>query len=59
MLRDKRCLLNSNVPLPQHLTIGLTYDLDLWPADKHIEKDDLLIKDYLPIKFEASRAKLS
>ena len=35
----------------------MTFDLDLWPTDKTIHGDHLLIKDYLPTKFEASGAK--
>ena len=31
----------------------------LWPTDLNINRGHLLIKDYLPIKFEASRAKRS
>ena len=36
-----------------------TYEnrLDLWPTDLNIDRDHLLIKDYLPTKFEASGAK--
>ena len=30
---------------------------DLWPTDLNINRDQLLIKDYLPTKFEAPRAK--
>ena len=30
---------------------------DLWPTDLTINRDHLLIKDYLPTKFEASGAK--
>ena len=37
----------------------MTYDLDLWPTDLNINRGHLLIKDYLPSKFEASEAKLS
>ena len=33
--------------------------LDLWPTDRNINRDYLLIKDYLPTKFEASLAKYS
>ena len=33
------------------------HDLDLWPTDLTINRDHLLIKDYLPTKFEASGAK--
>ena len=32
---------------------------DLWPTDLHINRDHLLIKDYLPTKFEASGTKRS
>ena len=34
----------------------MTFDLDLCPADLNIERDHLLIKDYLPTKFEANGA---
>ena len=37
----------------------MTFDLDLWPTDLNINRDHLLTKDYLPIKFEASGAKRS
>ena len=37
----------------------MTFDLDLWPTDLKINRDHLLIKDYLPTKFEASGAKPS
>ena len=37
----------------------MTFDLDLWPTDLTIPRDHLLIKDYLPTKFEASGAKHS
>ena len=37
----------------------MTFDLDLWPTDLNINRDHLLIKDYLPTKFEASEAKHS
>ena len=40
--------------LPQHVKCRL----DLWPTDLNI-RDHLLITDYLPIKFKASRAKRS
>ena len=36
---------------------NLNFDLDLWPTDLVINRDHLLMKDYLPIKFEASGAK--
>ena len=45
-----RCLWNTNAPLPQH---------DLWPTDLKINRDHLLIKGYLPTKFEVSGAKPS
>ena len=35
------------------------HDLDLWPTDLNINRGHLLIKDYLPTKFEASGAKRS
>ena len=43
-------------PSPTYIvwTIGLTFDLDLWPTDLSINRDHLLNKDYLPTKFEAS-----
>ena len=37
----------------------MTFDLDLWPTDLNINRGHLLIKDYLPTKFEASWAKHS
>ena len=39
------------------LYIGLIFDLFLWHADLTINRDHLLIQDYLPTKFEASEAK--
>ena len=30
----------------------MTFDLDLWPTDLNINRGHLLIKDYLPTKFE-------
>ena len=38
---------------------GMTFDLDLWPTDLNINRGHLLIKNYLPTKFEASVAKRS
>ena len=35
----------------------MIFDLDLWPTDLTINRDHLLIKDYLPTEFEASGAK--
>ena len=35
----------------------MAFDLDLWPSDLTINRDHLLIKDYLPTKFEASGTK--
>ena len=35
----------------------MTFDLDFWPTDLNINRVHLLIKDYLPTKFEASGAK--
>ena len=37
--------------------IGLTVDLDLSPADLNIARGHLLIKYYIPTKFDASDAK--
>ena len=37
----------------------MTFDLDLWRTDLNINRDHLLIKDYLPTKFEACGAKRS
>ena len=37
----------------------MTFDLDLWPTDLSINRDHLLIKDYLPTEIEASWAKRS
>ena len=39
--------------------VGLTFDLALWPTDLNINRDHLLIKDYLPTMYEASGAKRS
>ena len=38
---------------------GKTFDLELWPSDLNINRDHLLIMDYLPTKFEAPGAKRS
>ena len=46
-------------PFPNIWTIGLTFDLDLWPTDLIINRDPLLNKDYLPTKFEACGEKHS
>ena len=46
-------------PFPNKWRVGLTFDIDLWPTDLNINRDHLLIKDYLPTKFEASGAKRS
>ena len=37
----------------------MTFDLALSPTDLNINRDHLLIKEYLPTKFEASLAKRS
>ena len=37
----------------------MTFDFDLWPTDLNINRGHLLIKVYLPTKFEASGAKRS
>ena len=34
----------------------MTFDLDRWPTDLSVNKDHLLIKDYLPTTFEACGA---
>ena len=36
----------------------MTFDLDLLPTDLNINRDHLLIKDYLLTKFEASGSKV-
>ena len=62
LLQDKRW--NIDVcktlmpPFPNIWRIGLTFDLDLWPTDLNINMDHLLIKDYLPTKFEGSVARV-
>ena len=37
----------------------MTFDLDFWPNDLNINSGHVLIKDYLPTKFEACGAKRS
>ena len=37
----------------------MTFDLDLSPTDLNINRDHLLIKDYVPTTFEVSVAKRS
>ena len=44
-------------PLHKVWETDMTFDLDLWPTDLTINRDHLLIKDYLPTKFEVSGAK--
>ena len=46
-------------PLPNISRKGLTFDLDLSSTDLNIDRGHLLIKDYLPTKFEASGSKRS
>ena len=46
-------------PFPNIERKGLTFDTDLWPTDLNINRGHVLIKDYLPTKFEASGAKRS
>ena len=41
------------------LVTNKTFELDFWPTDLKINRDHLLIKDYLPTNFEASGAKPS
>ena len=52
--RKNRCLWNTNAPLPKHIKNRL--DLDLSPTNLNFDKGHLLIKDYLPTKFETSGA---
>ena len=40
-------------PFPDISGIGLRFDLDLSPTDLNINRDHLLIEDYLPTNFEA------
>ena len=49
-----RCLWNTYAPspFPNWSRISLTFDLDLSPTCLNIDRGHLLIKDYLPIKFE-------
>ena len=37
----------------------MAFELDFLPTDLNINEDRLVIKDYLPTKFEASTAKRS
>ena len=46
-------------PISNIRKVGLAFDLDLWPTDLNVNRDHLLIKDYLPTKYEASGAKFS
>ena len=46
-------------PLHKVRETDMAFDLDLWPTSLNINSDHLLIKDYLPTKFEASTAKRS
>ena len=47
-------------PFPNIYRMSLTFDTDLWPStDLDINKGHLLIKVYLPTKFEVSGAKRS
>ena len=38
----------------QGIEIDITFDIELWPTDLNSYRGHLLIKDYLPTKFEAS-----
>ena len=38
---------------------NMTFDLDLWPCDLNINRDHLIIMDYLPTKLEGCGAKRS
>ena len=44
-------------PFPNISRIGLNFDLDLLLTDLNINRDHLLIKDYLPTEIEVSGAK--
>ena len=44
-------------PLPNTWRVCLTLNLALWPTDLNINRDHLIIKNYVPSKFEASGAK--
>ena len=46
-------------PFPDISRIGLTFDLNLSSTELNIDRGHLLVKDYLPTKFEASGAKRS
>ena len=46
-------------PFPNIWRISLTFDLDIWPTDLNINRNHLLIKVYLPTKFEAFWTKRS
>ena len=53
-------LLGQSVPeLPVVQGVGDQHDLWPWPTDLNVKMDHLLIKDYIPAKFEASVVKLS
>ena len=39
--------------------VNLTSEIDFWPSDLNINRDHLLIKDYLSTKFEYFEAFLS
>ena len=54
-----RCLWNTNAPFPNIPRIGLIFDLDLSPTNLNFDRGHLLVKDYLPTKFETSGAKHS
>ena len=45
--------------LPNLSRVGLTFDLHFSPTDLNIDRGHLLMKDYLPTKFEACGAKRS
>ena len=55
-----RCLWNTNAPFQNLSNIGLIFHLDLSSTDLNIDRGHLLlIKDYLPTKFETSGATYS
>ena len=41
------------------LETDMTYDLDLWPTNLNIDRDNLLMEDYLSTKFEGCMVKRS
>ena len=50
-------LLGQSVRLHKVLQTNMTFDLDLWSTDLNIDRDHLLIMDYLPTEFEVFEAR--